>query len=135
MPFLSSVLGGYAGSDAFDAVVPVPLHWMRRFWRGFNQADLLAKSFCQAQGLKYAPLILKRIRHTPSQGMKKRKQRQENVKHAFQLSDAHKKSIQGKHILLVDDVLTTGATLNACAAELLKGGAKRVSAVTLARVF
>ena len=113
-----------------DAVVPVPLHARRRRERGFDQALLLAKSLGQAMGL---PVLdaLERTRYDQPQSGLTRGQRLSNVEGAFRVR--RPSTISGRHILLIDDVATTGATLDACALELHSAGAAGVSALTLAR--
>lgn len=109
-----------------DCVVPVPLHWRRRVTRGFNQSALLAARLP-------APLVqaLSRTRHTPSQIDLPADARHANVHHAFSVRRGA--PIAGRTVVLVDDVSTTGATLEACAGELLRGGAREVRTLTAAR--
>ncbi|MBI1788530.1 MAG: ComF family protein [Acidobacteria bacterium] len=117
--------------EVFDAVVPMPLHWRRRWSRGFNQAGLLARELARRRGL---PMIaaVRRVRHTQTQTGLTHAQRRENVAGAFRLRKRAR--IEGKRLLLVDDVMTTGATGSACAAVLRRGGARSVTLLTLARV-
>src|SRR3990167_7756545 len=114
--------------------VPVPLHWMRLFKRTYNQAALLAHEIAHLKGWPYMPSILKRIKRTPSQGHLSQKDRLKNVRGAFSVATFEKPRLSGRTVLLVDDVFTTGATLDACAQTLLKAGAREVHAVTLGRV-
>lgn len=125
-----------------DVVVPVPLHWSRLFHRRYNQSALLARRLtARASGLSYAPrdyapLALARVRATQSQGEfdehgHAREQRHHNVAGAFAIRQPRR--IAGKRVLLVDDVLTTGATLEECTRTLLSGGATAVNVLTLAR--
>jgi ComF family protein len=117
-------------SRKIDLVIPVPLHPSRLAERGFNQAALLARPMAAAIG---APLLargLERVRDTPRQATLDRILRLENVATAFVARDAEK--ISAKHILLVDDVRTTGATLRACASALRNAGAARVYDIALA---
>jgi ComF family protein len=117
---------------AQDLLVPVPLHKSRQADRGFNQAQLICRRLSRLLGMPLAPYHLKRIRPTPSQFlMQSKTKRRENLKGAFSVSDRH--PFGGKQICLVDDVVTTGSTLVACADALMKSGAKRVVAVTVAR--
>jgi ComF family protein len=114
--------------------IPVPLHWTRLFMRTYNQAALLAQEIAKLKGWTYQHSYLIRKRRTVSQGHLTKKERIKNVGTAFEVPQAKKRRIQGRTILLVDDVYTTGATLNACAKTLLKAGAQEVHTVTLGRV-
>ncbi|MEA3309494.1 MAG: ComF family protein [Chloroflexota bacterium] len=114
-----------------EVLIPVPLHAQREAQRGYNQAALLAVALGREMGLPVVG-VLQRVRNTTSQTKLNRRERRANVAQAFTLA-ATKKNFQGKHVVLVDDVATTGATLEACAITLLQGGAKNVSAFTLAR--
>lgn len=125
------------GAERFDAVVPMPLHWRRRWKRGFNQSEILARLV--AAGLKKAtgdrlPMIdaVKRVRATAVQAGLTNAKRRKNVAGAFRVS--RKARISGKRILLIDDVMTTGATATACALALKRAGASSVTLLTLARV-
>lgn len=113
-------------------LIPVPLHWSRRLKRRYNQSALLAQAMARQTGAHYAPEALRRTRNTPSLDGKNRAERQTTVKGAIAAYD--EPQIAGRACLLVDDVLTTGATLNTCAAVLLANGATSVDVVTLARV-
>ena len=112
--------------DGADALVPVPLHWFRRFQRGFNQAEALARHI----GLPVEP-ALRRRRPTVTQTDLPESQRLQNVAGAFTLRRGAR--VHGRVLVIVDDVSTTGATLDACATVLLGGGAKEVRALTAAR--
>jgi len=114
--------------------IPVPLHWTRLFMRTYNQAALLAREIGRLKGWAYAPSLLMRKRRTPSQGHLSKKDRIKNVSRAFNVTNAKIVRLEGRTILLVDDVFTTGATLNACSKILLKAGAQEVHALTLGRV-
>jgi len=116
-----------------DVMVPVPLHIRRLRERGFNQALLLAKELSRRTGVPYAERALKKVKDTPVQIALKKKERKKNLKGAFQVKD--QKAIQGKAVVLVDDVYTTGATVNECSRALLKGGATRVAVLTVARAL
>lgn len=117
-----------------DLIVPVPLHRRRLLARRYNQSALLALALSKRTGVPALVDGLVRTRATPSQGRLNRAQRQRNVQGAFSVRPARKTRIAGKSVLLVDDVLTTGATLGACARALRRGGAARVDVVTIARV-
>ena len=114
-----------------DLLMPVPLHWTRLFSRRYNQSSLLAHAVHRAGGPPVAPDWLIRKRRTVSQGEFGPEGRQRNVRSAFALKPG--KSVQGRKIVLVDDVLTTGATVEECARVLKRAGADRVDALALAR--
>ena len=113
----------------FDGLVPVPLHPLREREREFNQAALLATRMAKIRGTP-ALHLLKRVRPTPPQAGAERSQRLKSLEGAFAL---RKPIHEGMRILLVDDVTTTGATLDACAAVLMEAGAAEVCAITVAR--
>lgn len=117
--------------EHFDAIVPVPLHWRRRWQRGFNQSAILARFVARDRGI---PVIraLRRVRPTATQAGLTNSNRRKNVTGAFRASSsAH---LRGKRILLIDDVMTTGSTGASCAAALKRAGAASVTLLTLARV-
>lgn len=117
--------------DTIDVVVPVPLHWRRLLGRRFNQSALLAYALAQQLGRPCHPQALKRTRYTKPQMRLKRAERLKNVRNVFAVREPA--ALQQKTVLLVDDVVTTGATANACAALLKKAGATAVHVVALAR--
>ncbi len=118
----------------FDTVIiPVPLHWRRAWNRGFNQAELLAKPFGKSFNLEVRRDLLRRKRHTESQVKLKHDERRENVSGAFVVPKSKKREVKGRDFLLIDDVCTTGATLDACANALKRAGARYVWALTLTR--
>lgn len=119
--------------QSWDMIVPVPLHRIRLAEREFNQAERLAECLGKRLGLIVENQLLTRIRSTESQTTKTREERLENVRNAFTLNQKQAKVAQGKRLVLVDDVMTTGATTNACAKELRKAGAADVCVWTLAR--
>jgi ComF family protein len=118
-----------------DIVAPVPLHWTRLAWRRFNQAALLAQSVARLAERRCVPDLLVRRRRTASQGEYGRLERRRNVRAAFAVPRRHRDRIAAARIVIVDDVLTTGATVEACAEALTAAGAMRVSVLTLARVL
>jgi competence protein ComFC len=116
--------------EVIDAVVPVPLHALRRREREFNQAEVLARGLARRENLVFLD-ALRRVRHTVTQTHFDRRRRMQNLRDAFELRQ--NVTVQGKHLLLVDDVLTTGSTLDECARVLLEAGAESVRALTVAR--
>jgi ComF family protein len=129
---LSDMLSAALPRDQrFDYIAPTPLHWRRRWHRGFNQADLLARRLARRTGI---PVIrpLRRVQPTQTQAGLSNTARRRNVAQAFRIRRSA--AIEGKRILLVDDVMTTGSTGSACAAALKRGGAARVALLTVARV-
>ncbi len=126
-----------AGGDLVgeaDIVVPVPLARRRLLARRFNQAAILAREVARHGGLSYEPLALERRRATASQVGLSRGQRQRNVAGAFAVPEKRKATVSGRNILLIDDVITTGSTVGACARALRKAGATRVDVLALALV-
>lgn len=113
---------------AIDVVVPMPLHWMKRWQRGFNQSELLAREIARRW---HAPVRLaaRRKKNTTAQAGLTNAKRRANVEGAFEIRGR----LDGKHVLLVDDVMTTGATASACGRALKRAGAARVTLLTLAR--
>ncbi len=119
--------------EGVDMLVPVPLHWRRLWQRKFNQSALLAFALSKQVGIPCEIKMLCRVRYTKPQMRLDRKTRLQNVKKAFAVPEESKKMLQGKIVLLVDDVVTTGATVNACAKVLKAAGAKEVRVLALAR--
>ncbi len=115
--------------EQFDAVVPVPLHWLRRWRRGFNQSELLAHAIARRSGIPVRR-VLTRVKATRAQAGLSNTGRRENVAAAFRARGR----VDGLRLLLVDDVMTTGSTATACARTLKRAGAKRVALLTVARV-
>lgn len=134
-PFLEQLLWR-VGKDFIthsDYIIPVPLHWKRLLKRKYNQAGVLAYRLAKRGKKKYLPAALIRVKETVSQGHLGPAQRKKNVKAAFKVSP--KIDLTGKRILLVDDVRTTGATVNACTKVLRQAGASQVYVLTLAMVI
>jgi len=133
---LGWLLAEYADPDFsfsdFDFVLPVPLHPRRLRQRGFNQALLLARYVSRVHSLPLDYTALQRIRHTEPQTQLSGTERKKNIRGAFAVTQPG--LISGKHILLIDDVFTTGATVQECSRILLKAGAEKVAVLTLARV-
>lgn len=126
-----------AGAEALaDArlITPVPLHYLRLVRRGFNQSGWLAAALGRETGIPVSPDALKRIKATPSQAGKTADGRRRNVEGAFRVRALARRRVAGGVVVLVDDVMTTGATVEACALALKRAGASRVHVLTLARV-
>jgi ComF family protein len=117
-----------------DALVPVPLHWRRLWARRCNQSALLAKSISAASGVPVNDTALRRVKATAQQVGLSKSARAENVQGAFRVPKEHRAEVIGKRLILVDDVLTSGATVDACARALLRAGAASVEALVFARV-
>ncbi|MDZ4736102.1 MAG: ComF family protein [Rhodospirillaceae bacterium] len=117
-----------------DLIVPVPLHWTRLFQRRFNQAAMLALALGRQSGKPVLPDALERRKRTPPQGRSSRDQRRRNVAGAFAVQRKHRPLVADRRVLLIDDVLTTGATIEACSRALLGAGASSIDVLTLARV-
>ena len=132
---LGSALGSLLNTalpreQQFDIIVPMPLHWRKRLERGFNQSELLARFVARRTGIPLVRGLQRRKRTDPQAGLT-RAQRRTNVSGAFEVR--RRRDVEGRHVLLIDDVLTTGATASACAGVLKRAGAKRVTVLTLAR--
>jgi len=125
-----SLLSDHQYNQQFDLIVPVPLHKYKLRRRGYNQSDTFAKGLAEAMQVPWSSNTLARLLDTATQTKKNRLDRWQNVEQVFGV--ARPEQVQGKRILVVDDVMTTGATLEACAVELLKAGATEVSVVTIA---
>jgi ComF family protein len=119
--------------DSYDFLVPVPLHPKRLRERGFNQAVLLTRSIGRERGIPCRVSLLKKIKLTPPQIRLTPREREENVKGSFAVVDSA--GARGRRILLIDDVMTTGSTVNECARELVKAGAREVDVFTFARAL
>ena len=118
-----------------DIIMPVPIHKWRMFWRGYNQSELIAKELAHVTGKKYLRDGLLKIHMTKSQSHYKQKDRLQNVKNTFEINGEHERIIKNKNILLVDDVITTGATINECAKVLKNHNAAKVFIITLAKTY
>jgi ComF family protein len=112
-----------------DLIVPVPIHHLKKVERGYNQSDYIVKGLSKSLNIPYSTKLIKRIRHTESQTKLNMKQRSENVANAFKVTNT--KKITEKNILVVDDVCTTGATIQECGKALVNGGAKTVYACSV----
>lgn len=117
-----------------DVLVPVPLHWRRGWSRRYNQSGALARAIGRQSGVEVATEALRRVRATEQQIGLSRAQRASNVQGAFKVAPDRMADIQGRHVVLVDDVLTSGATTDACARALLRAKAVQVDVLVFARV-
>ncbi len=122
-----------ASSRIGVGVVPVPLARARERERGFNQSELLATALARRWGLPVWSTALQRTRNTTTQTALTPQQRLSNVAGAFEIMGAYRARVRGAHLILVDDVITTGATMNACAAAMFAAGAHSVSYATFGR--
>ena len=135
---IGDLVGKWYGDDLansgfksiFDLIVPVPLHMKRLKMRGYNQSDSFARGLSEKLEVEWSPHVVKRDILNISQTTKKRLERYKNVDDIFTVVDESK--ILGKHILVVDDVVTTGATLDACASAILKAKPKDISFAAIA---
>ena len=126
-----------AGSELLpgaEVIVPIPLTRSRLLWRRFNQAAVLAQDLARTGGKSYLPFGLERVRRTKSQVGLSRAERRLNVKGAFRCPPEARDAIAGRHVILVDDIITTGATVDAAADALKRAGARRVDVLALAMV-
>lgn len=115
-----------------DYVIPVPLHPKKERKRGFNQSMVIAEGVAEALGAKVGRNFVRRTVNTQTQTQKNRIERYANVRSIFSVSNVHR--LEGKHLLVVDDVITTGATIESCAAELLNAATCRVSIASVGTV-
>ena len=120
--------------DEADVLVPVPLHWRRGWSRRYNQSGALARVISRQSGVKLASEALRRIRATEQQIGLSRPQRASNVQGAFKVAAERSADIAGRRVVLIDDVLTSGATTDACARALLRAKAAQVDVLVFARV-
>jgi ComF family protein len=120
--------------DEADCIAPVPLHWSRFLKRRYNQAALLAKAVAKESGKTIMPRLLRRRKPTHTQVGLSREARERNLQGAFLINEKIRPFIKDRTVLLVDDVMTSGATLGAASRALLRGGAKAVNVLVFARV-
>ncbi len=128
---------GQAGCELLagaDALVPVPLHWRRRWSRRFNQSAVLAAAVSKTSGVPVAAAAPQRVKPTAQQMGLSRSERAANVQGAFRVPPEGKAAVVGLRLVLVDDVLTSGATVEGCAKALLRAGAANVDVLVFARV-
>ncbi len=131
--WMTEGLNRYWESDFFDLLIPVPLHPQRLRERGFNQVLLLVKEISSRTGIPYRKTILQKKRPTIPQVTLSGPEREKGLRGAFHVIG--REELMGKSVLLVDDVYTTGATVNECSRALRRGGAKRVDVLTLAHAI
>ena len=117
-----------------DALVPVPLHWRRHWARRFNQSAILAAAVAKGSGVPIAADALRRVKPTTQQVGLSRTQRAANIQGAFRVPPNGKAEVVGRRLVLIDDVLTSGATVEGCAKALLRAGARNVDVLVFARV-
>jgi ComF family protein len=117
-----------------DALVPVPLHWRRLWARRFNQSAVLAKAIAETSGIAVAYTLIRRVKPTAQQVGLSKAERATNVQGAFRVPADGKGEVRGRRLILIDDVLTSGATLDACTRALLRAGAANVDVLVFARV-
>ena len=136
-PALGELLHGcylaHYAAERPDVVVPIPLHPFKRLSRGYNQSELLARDLARRLGLPCAPRLVARVRNTATQTKRDRSERRRNMDGAFAVRPARAPFCAGKRVLLVDDVMTTGATFAAAARALRDAGAARVLCLSVAR--
>ena len=127
-----------AGSEIIpdaDIVVPVPLHWRRFFFRRFNQSAELARAVARLTGKHFEPSAVRRVKVTRQQVGLGQREREDNVRGAFRVPSETEINVSGRHVLLVDDMYTTGAMVSAVTRALRKAGAANVDVLTFARVI
>src|SRR5262249_42079662 len=129
-PLADFLRAALPSDEQWDVVAAVPLHWRRKWQRGFNQSELLARDLARSSGATFVR-ALRRVKATPAQAGLSRTARRRNMAAAFQVR--RPASIDGRRVLLIDDVLTTGSTAAACARALKRAGATRVVVLTAAR--
>lgn len=117
-------------STKFDIIISVPLHKSREAKRGYNQARLISRALSGITGIRDASGLLVRVRNTNAQSLLDRRNRHENIRDAFSVTKDS--LVKGKNILLIDDIMTTGSTINECAKTLKKAGARTVAAAVIA---
>lgn len=134
--FLGEIVGNSIKDDidfsTSDVLVPVPLHKIRLRERGYNQSELISKGISKVTGITIINDLLIRTRNTQTQTKLDFEQRKENVKDAFKVKDKYKNFVRGRKFIIVDDVITTGSTINECAKVLVEAGASQVLALSVA---
>ncbi|OJV62397.1 MAG: hypothetical protein BGO41_06260 [Clostridiales bacterium 38-18] len=118
---------------SYDYIVPVPIHPIRKWQRGYNQSELIVNELKEAVGLKAPTILLRRIRHTKKLKAIGKEERKHILRDVFVLDRKYQNLVKGKKILLIDDIYTTGSTLNACAKVLYESGCEIIDCITVAR--
>jgi len=118
-----------------DLLIPAPIHWLKRWQRGFNQAEFLARYIADELHIPLATHLIKRTHKTPAQKELTRAERQQNLRKAFAISEKNRPYIKGKSIAIIDDVVTTTATVRELSQLLMKAGAKDIQVWALARTL
>lgn len=121
--------------QAPDVIIPAPMHWLRRWQRGFNQAEVVGQHIARELEVPLATGIIERIHKTPAQKELTRSERQKNLRKAFRISDKYREKIIGKRIAIIDDVVTTTATVRELSKLLMNAGARDVQVWALARTM
>lgn len=115
--------------DGIDMIVPIPLHWIRQCKRGYNQSDYIAEGISKMMGIPICTKAVKRVVNNKSQTLMRRSERADNVKNIFRL--IHPEMLTNRHVLIVDDVVTTGSTIISCIGEIAKATNVKVSVLAL----
>ena len=116
---------------SYDIIIPVPIHYNRKVTRGYNQSALIAKEMAKYLNIEYSDKVLLKKINNKAQSTKNKEERKENVIGVYHIKNEYK--IYNKKIILLDDIYTTGSTVNECAKVLKKSGAKRVDVITIAK--
>ena len=121
----------YGFLKLYDIIIPVPMHKNKKAVRGYNQSELIAKEMSKNMGLSFENDVLIKTKNTQVQSLLKKTQRTDNVKNAFAINNNEK--INNKKVILIDDIYTTGSTVNECSKVLKQAGAKEICVVTIAK--
>ena len=131
--YLAKVLNDDSFESKYDYIVPVPIHKIRKWQRGYNQSELITAELLKVIKINVPTNLLKRIKHTKKLKAIGREERKFILKDVFVLDRKYQNLVKGKKILLIDDIYTTGSTLNACAKVLYESGCEIIDCVTVAR--